>query len=125
MRLSVLDHGHRLRARFFLSITPCMSRVDSPDIVKMHLYRPGFFARPLLDLTAPAMRGHLSGPQAKLSWKSSKIEGNTYTLVDTERLIREAVKAPGRDHAEAVMILIHKRAFEHIWDHQADFRRLT
>jgi alkylhydroperoxidase family enzyme len=57
MRLSVLDHGHRRRSTLFMSLTSAMSRVDSPDIVRMLLYRPGFFARPLLDLTAPAMRG--------------------------------------------------------------------
>jgi len=61
----------------------------------------------------------------ELSWKSSKIEGNTYTLLDTERLIEDAAEAPGHDHAEAVMILNHKRAFEYIWQHQADFRQLT
>src|SRR3989344_6192995 len=32
----------------------------------------------------------------ELSWKSSKIEGNTYTLIDTERLIREGIPAPGK-----------------------------
>jgi AhpD family alkylhydroperoxidase len=57
MRLSVLDHGHRRRARLFLTLTSTMSRVDSPDIVKMLLYRPGFLTRPLLELTADAMRG--------------------------------------------------------------------
>lgn len=57
MRLSVLDEGHRLRARLFLAATSALSRVDSPDIVKMLLYRPGFLTRPLLDLTADAMRG--------------------------------------------------------------------
>jgi AhpD family alkylhydroperoxidase len=57
MRLSILDHGHRRRARLFLAFTSAMSRVDSPDIVKMLLYRPGFAARPLLELTAGAMRG--------------------------------------------------------------------
>src|SRR3989338_7511328 len=31
----------------------------------------------------------------ELSWKSSKIEGNTYTLLDTERLIREGIPAKG------------------------------
>jgi fido (protein-threonine AMPylation protein) len=61
----------------------------------------------------------------ELSWKSSKIEGNTYTLLDTEQLIREAVEAPGHSHAEAVMILDHKRAFEYVWQHQQDFHRLT
>ncbi|GAA3785426.1 carboxymuconolactone decarboxylase family protein [Streptomyces chiangmaiensis] len=57
MRLSILDHGHRRRAKLFLALTSAMSRVDSPDIVKMLLYRPGFLARPLLELTADAMRG--------------------------------------------------------------------
>ncbi|HEU5475641.1 MAG TPA: hypothetical protein VFV67_33785 [Actinophytocola sp.] len=53
MRLSILDHGHRLRARLFLSAT---SR-DAPDVPRMLLYRPDFVARPLLAITAPAMRG--------------------------------------------------------------------
>jgi hypothetical protein len=39
MRLSILDHGHRRRARFFLTLTAALSRVDSPDIVKLLLYR--------------------------------------------------------------------------------------
>lgn len=57
MRLSILDHGQRARARLFLSATSMLSRVDSPDISKMLLYRTGFLARPLLALTADAMRG--------------------------------------------------------------------
>jgi AhpD family alkylhydroperoxidase len=57
MRLSVLDHGHRRRARLFLALTSVTSRVESPDIVRMLLYRPGFLTRPLLELTADAMRG--------------------------------------------------------------------
>lgn len=61
----------------------------------------------------------------ELSWKSSKIEGNTYTLLDTERLIREAREAPGHNHDEALMILNHRRAFDYIWQHQKDFRQLT
>jgi hypothetical protein len=60
----------------------------------------------------------------ELSWKSSKIEGNTYTLLETEQLLREAEEAPGHPHAEAVMILDHKRAFDYVWRHQADFRQL-
>lgn len=57
----------------------------------------------------------------ELSWKSSRIEGNTYTLLDTERLIREGVEAKGRTHEEALMILNHKRAFEFILTHKAFF----
>ena len=57
MRLSILDSGHRRRARLFLAATSTLSRVDSPDIVKMLLYRPDFLTRALLELTATAMRG--------------------------------------------------------------------
>lgn len=57
MRLSILDHGHRRRATLFMALTSATSRVDSPDIVKMLLYRPGFLTRPLLELTVEAMRG--------------------------------------------------------------------
>lgn len=47
----------------------------------------------------------------ELSWKSSKIEGNTYTLLDTELLIKEGIEAKGHPKEEAVMILNHKKAF--------------
>ena len=50
----------------------------------------------------------------ELSWKSSKIEGNTYTLLDTEKLIREGVAADGHPKNEATMILNHKKAFSFI-----------
>jgi Fic family protein len=61
----------------------------------------------------------------ELSWKSSKIEGNTYTLLDTERLLREHAEAAGHSHDEAVMILNHKRAFDYIWTHQQSFSQLS
>ncbi len=50
----------------------------------------------------------------ELAWKSSQIEGNTYTLLDTERLIKERHEAEGHPHEEAVMILNHKQALEYI-----------
>jgi Fic family protein len=52
----------------------------------------------------------------ELSWKSSKIEGNTYTLLDTERLIREGIPAEGNTKNETTMILNHKKAFSFIMD---------
>lgn len=47
----------------------------------------------------------------ELSWKSSKIEGNTYTLLDTEKLILENITPPGHTEHETQMILNHKEAF--------------
>lgn len=61
----------------------------------------------------------------ELSWKSSKIEGNTYTLLDTEKLILDAKEASGHDKNEAKMILNHKDAFNFIRDNSAEYKNLT
>jgi len=49
-----------------------------------------------------------------LSWKSSQIEGNTYSLLETERLLKEKVTASGKTKEEAVMLLNHKDAIDFI-----------
>jgi Fic family protein len=47
-----------------------------------------------------------------LSWASSRLEGNTYSLLDTKRLIELGQAAEGKDAAETQMILNHKSAIE-------------
>jgi predicted transcriptional regulator/prophage maintenance system killer protein len=49
-----------------------------------------------------------------LSWKSSQIEGNTYSLLETERLLREKETAAGKTKEEAIMLLNHKDALDFI-----------
>lgn len=49
-----------------------------------------------------------------LSWKSSQIEGNTYSLLETERLLKEKETASGKTKDEAVMLLNHKTALDFI-----------
>lgn len=49
-----------------------------------------------------------------LSWKSSQIEGNTYSLLETERLLKEKKTADGKTKDEAVMLLNHKDALDFI-----------
>ncbi len=47
----------------------------------------------------------------EFSWKSSKIEGNTYSLLDTEFLLKNGIEAPGKSKYETKMILNHKNAY--------------
>ena len=47
-----------------------------------------------------------------LSWASSKLEGNTYSRLDTQNLIEFGQVAKGKDAIETQMILNHKAAIE-------------
>jgi Fic family protein len=49
-----------------------------------------------------------------LSWKSSQIEGNTYTLLETEQLLLEKKTAAGKSKDDATMLLNHKEAIDFI-----------
>ncbi len=51
-----------------------------------------------------------------LSYNSSRLEGNTYSLLDTERLLLEGKGAVGKLDDEAVMILNHKEAIRYLVD---------
>jgi Fic/DOC family len=54
-----------------------------------------------------------------LSWASSALEGNTYSRLDTQRLIEHGQAAAGKDALETQMILNHKNAIEYLV-HDAD-----
>ena len=62
-----------------------------------------------------------------LAWNSSRLEGNTYSLLDTRRLIEFGQEAEGRDRLEAQMILNHKDAVEFLVGNAAEigFNRYT
>ena len=77
------------------------------------------------DLPSAIQKKELERLIIELSWKSSKIEGNTYTLLDTEKLILEHKEAPGHDKKEARMILNHKEAFEFVHNNKKEFLTLT
>jgi len=75
----------------------------------------------LAEIGRPKMAEQPAGTYAKqilnrllidLSWNSSRLEGNTYSLLDTRRLIEFGEEAEGREHVEAQMILNHKDAIE-------------
>lgn len=62
-----------------------------------------------------------------LSWNSSRLEGNTYSLLDTRRLFAIDVEAQGHDPSEARMIRNHRAAIEFLIENISEigFNRLT
>ena len=70
----------------------------------------------LAEMTAVEYRKEMERLGIDLSWKSSQIEGNTYSLLETERLLKEKQTANGKTKEEAVMLLNHKDALDFILD---------
>jgi fido (protein-threonine AMPylation protein) len=114
-------------------------------------YRPEFLERYQPNETTylpPTLRAHLhrlgrspvegrpAGTYARqvfdrllidLSWASSRLEGNTYSRLDTQNLIQFGLAAAGKDQLEAQMILNHKAAIEMLVDQAQEigFNRYT
>ena len=76
-------------------------------------------------LSPAILRKEIERLTIELSWKSSEIEGNTYSLLDTERLIKEKKEAEGKKREEAVMILNHKSALDFVFANPSYFKALS
>lgn len=61
----------------------------------------------------------------EFAWKSSQIEGNTYSLLETDILIKQMKEAVGHTKYEAQMILNHKSAIDDILQNTNRYRELT
>ena len=83
------------------------------------------FRQHVSELTDNEYRKEMERLGIDLSWKSSQIEGNTYTLLETERLLRESMTAEGKTREEAVMLLNHKDALSFVLDNPDYLKELT
>lgn len=82
------------------------------------LGRTRFAARP----AGTYARDIMSRLLIDLSWASSRLEGNTYTRLDTQQLIEFGRVAEGKDARETQMILNHKQAIEFLIDGAEDIK---
>lgn len=83
------------------------------------------FRQHINEMTENEYRKEMERLGIDLSWKSSQIEGNTYSLLETERLLRESKTADGKTKEEAVMLLNHKDALRFILDNPDYLQTLT
>ncbi|MSN24921.1 MAG: Fic family protein [Geobacter sp.] len=97
------------RRDFLLSYQKTGSYLD--DTTRKHLHRIGRAHQE--NIPAGTMARQVMGRLLiDLSWASSYLEGNTYSLLETERLISFGQAAEGKDALETQMILNHKQAIE-------------
>lgn len=100
--------------KFIDSYQPNVTWYLSPAI-RSHLINKG--RRIEIDYAAGTyIRQILDRLLIDLSWASSRLEGNTYSLLETERLIAFGEAAPGKTPFETQMILNHKAAIEFLVD---------
>jgi len=94
------------------------------ELSKLHKLN-GQYRKKIKKFSPLALKKEIERLTIELSWKSSQIEGNTYSLIDTEVLIKENKEANGHTKEEAVMILNHKQALRYIFENPEKFKRLT
>ena len=83
------------------------------------------FRKNIAEMSENEYRREMARLGIDLSWKSSQIEGNTYSLLETERLLRESKTADGKTKEEAVMLLNHKDALHFVLDNPDFLQTLT
>lgn len=75
-------------------------------------------------LSATIIKKEVERVTIELSWKSSVIEGNTYSLLETERLIKEGSETKGKKKEEATMLLNHKKALDFVFENKDLFKKI-
>ncbi len=119
------DERSEAKTEFDFSVFDHLNNLFSEGELKELQETEGAFEGKATELPADILRRELERFVIELSWKSSKIEGNTYTLLQTEELIKDRKEAKGKSREESQMILNHKAAFETILENKKDFKKLN
>lgn len=156
MRLKTPYPKLRVHAEIYVPITPESEEIKSYVRESIQSRRPVGYNRSFIDSYRPndtfylsaEIRQHLrelgrapdgqrpAGTYARtifsrllidLSWNSSRLEGNTYSLLETERLLERGETTEGKNSREAQMILNHKAAIELLVEQASEvsFNRYT
>ncbi|MBI4065085.1 Fic family protein [Candidatus Gottesmanbacteria bacterium] len=122
---SVDPDQRNAKKRFDLNVFHHITHIFTQEEMDLLDNTKKSFSMVTSDLDPTILKRELERFVIELSWKSSKIEGNTYTLLETESLIKDKIEAKGRRKDEAIMILNHKAAFDAIVNNAQDFITLT
>lgn len=97
------------------------SEVEKNKLLKLNeIYR-----NKIKYIPADALKKEIERLNIDFSWKSSKIEGNTYSLLETEQLLKNQQEATGHSKEEAIMILNHKKASDYIGSNKKYFQSVS
>ncbi|MDR3224991.1 MAG: Fic family protein [Clostridiales Family XIII bacterium] len=107
--------------REVLPVTPLLSASEADHLNDLQ----NQFLQRSAELSPAAYRKEMERLAIDLSWKSSQIEGNTYSLLETERLLKEKLTAAGKTKEEAIMLLNHKDAIDFLIENEDFMKPVT
>ena len=119
------DERKLISSRFVFDIFDNFQDIISPSELKDLNALNKQYTQRIKKLSPTILKKEFERLTIELSWKSSRIEGNTYSLVDTEILIKKHKEAAGHKKEEAIMIMNHKKALDYISGRESDFKKLT
>ncbi len=117
--------SHDIKKRISVGYHKAFLEAYQPNIT---YYLSTFERELLLEMGTPFASEQKSGTFVKnilnhllldLSWNSSRLEGNTYSLLETEQLLNTGKIAEDKNPLDAQMLLNHKAAIEFLVDQQA------
>jgi len=111
----------RFNFKIFKNIDNIFNKEELSELEKLN----NNYKQRIKNLTPAIIKKEFERLTIELSWKSSHIEGNTYSLIDTEILIKQNKEAIGHSKEEAVMILNHKKALDYIINKKSNFKNIT
>lgn len=94
-------------------ILPSVTLFNAEELENLNKLQ-GRYQQNISSLSANQYQKELERLAIDLSWKSSQIEGNTYSLLETERLLNDKLTADGKTQFEATMLLNHKAALDFV-----------
>jgi Fic family protein len=122
-----IDERNILAGYNFALIPDILSNISlfsGEELLLLHSLQSKF-SENILQLSDFEYRKDMERLAIDLSWKSSQIEGNTYSLLETERLLKDKQTAAGKTKEEAVMLLNHKDAIDFIVENSDYFSPIT
>jgi Fic family protein len=115
----------KVREKFNFDIFEQLNNIFT-ETEKNKLYELNeIYRQKIKDVSPDALKKEIERLNIDFSWKSSKIEGNTYSLLETEQLIKNQKEASGHTKEEATMILNHKKALEYIGSNKMEFQTVS
>jgi len=119
------DERKTLTSHFNWDVFEHFEPIFSKDEL-LHLHQINeAYKKNIQKLSSTLLRKEWERLTIELAWKSSQIEGNTYSLIDTEILLKEHKEAKGHSAAEAQMILNHKETLNYIFNNAHYFQKLS